>query len=102
MSVTVRQAGTIVGFGTLTLLPLSREEALKRETLVLLREMVVPSAPQKPLVVQTGDPADGIGLLYGVRLPWIGERAARLRDVTDRLIREGPGPPAAPGTGGAS
>jgi hypothetical protein len=102
VSVTVRQAGAVVGFGTRTLLPLSREEALKRETLVLLREMVVPSAPQKPLVAQTADPADGLGLLYGVRLPWIGERAARLREVTDRLIREGPGAPTDPRKEGGS
>jgi hypothetical protein len=90
VTVTAHRDGAPAGFGTATLLPLGRDEALKHETLVLLREMVVPSAPEKPLVEASRDPADALGLLYGVRIPWIRERAARLRDVTGRLI--GPGP----------
>ncbi len=90
VAVTARRDGVPLGFGSLTLLPLGSGDALKRETLVLLREMVAPSAPEKPLVAATRDPREAVGLLYGVRLPWIAARAARLREVATRLGGAGP------------
>jgi hypothetical protein len=88
VAVTVSESGRAVAFGTLTVLPLSEEEALKTEALTLIREMVMPGEPSNPLVHPTSDPATRTWLLHsprGVRLPWLSERATRLHEVVRRL-----------------
>ncbi len=88
VSVEVTEGSRAVAFGTLTLVPLSREEALKTEILTLLREMVMPGEPSNPLVHPTVDPLERIWLLYSVgsvRLPWLQERASRLVEVVAKL-----------------
>ncbi len=85
-SVTVSRDGEPVAFGTTTTLPLSAEDGLKLAALVLLREMTLPGQPSNPLVELTADPGSRIGLLYSLRLPWLGARAGRLDDVMRQLI----------------
>lgn len=88
VSVSVTRGTHPVAFGTLTFVPLSREEFLKTEIMTLLREMVMPGEPSNPLVHPTSDPFERIWLLYSagsIRLPWLQERALRLADVVARL-----------------
>jgi hypothetical protein len=97
VTVTVIDADRPVAFGTLTFVPLSKEEALKTDALALLREMVMPGEPSNPLVHPTAEPVSRTWMLYStgsVRLPWLEERAARLAEVVRRLRardRERPG-----------
>jgi len=97
VTVTVADAGTPVGFGTLTFVPLSVEEDLKTDAVALLREMVMPGEPSNPLVHPTAEPVSRTWMLYStgsVRLPWLEDRAARLAEVVRRLRalgRERPG-----------
>ncbi|MDX6562469.1 MAG: hypothetical protein QOD65_2283 [Gaiellales bacterium] len=79
-------AGTAIGFGTHTFLPLTPRESLALEVTTLLREMVMPSEPSSPLVVPSDDPFDRIGDVIAVRLPWLNERARRLERVTAELM----------------
>jgi hypothetical protein len=88
VTVTVAEAGTPVGFGTLTFVPLSVEEDLKTDAVALLREMVMPGEPSNPLVHPTAEPVSRTWMLYStgsVRLPWLEDRAARLAEVVRRL-----------------
>jgi hypothetical protein len=85
VAVTVTDAGTPVAFGTRTVLPLTREERLKTELLTELREMVMPGEPSNPLVQPTADPQTRIGLLYGIRLPWLAERGSRIAALARRI-----------------
>jgi hypothetical protein len=88
VTVTVADAGTPVGFGTLTFVPLSVEEDLKTDAVALLREMVMPGEPSNPLVHPTAEPVSRTWMLYStgsVRLPWLEDRAARLAEVVRRL-----------------
>ena len=92
LTVTVMEANRPVAFGTLTVVPLSAEDALKTEALALLREMVMPGEPSNPLVHPTAEPVSRTWMLYStgsVRLPWLEERAARLRDAVRALRARG-------------
>jgi hypothetical protein len=92
VTVTVMDAARPIAFGTLTVVPLSEEEALKTDALALLREMVMPGEPSNPLVHPTAEPVSRTWMLYStgsVRLPWIEERAARLREVVRGLRARG-------------
>jgi hypothetical protein len=87
VSVVVRRAGTPVAFGTRTLLPLTRTESLQLEATLLVRELAMPGEPSGPWVLPTADPADRIGDVIPVRLPWVRERAARLEAAAAQLIQ---------------
>jgi hypothetical protein len=87
ISVSALQAGQPVGFGTRTFLPLTREESLKLEILINMREMVMSGEPSNPLVNPTLDPSDRIWLIFSIRIPWIRDRAERLREAASRLIK---------------
>jgi hypothetical protein len=92
VTITVMEANRPVAFGTLTVVPLSEEEALKADALALLREMVMPGEPSNPLVHPTAEPGSRTWMLYStgsVRLPWLEERAARLREVVRALRARG-------------
>ena len=87
VSVVVRRDGDAVGFGTRTLLPLTRTESLQLEAAILVRELAMPGEPSGPWVLPTGDPVDRIGDVIPVRLPWVRDRAARLQETAEQLIR---------------
>jgi hypothetical protein len=86
VSVEVQHDGRAVGFGTRTLLPLSRDEALPLEILINMREMVMAGEPSNPLVSPTYDPVDRNWLLFSIRVPWMRERARRMQDAAARLL----------------
>jgi hypothetical protein len=86
VSVEVQRDGRAVAFGTRTLLPLSRDEALRLEILINMREMVMAGEPSNPLVSPTYDPVDRNWLLFSIRVPWVRERARRLQDAAARLL----------------
>ena len=85
ISVTARDEGTRIGFGTRTTMPLSAEEWLRLEIMVGLREMVVPGEPSNPLVSPASDPQDRSWLLFTIRVPWLEQRAERVRQAAERL-----------------
>jgi hypothetical protein len=87
VSVEVRRDGTPAAFGTRTLLPLTRTESLQLEATLLVRELAMPGEPSGPWVLPTADPAERIGDVFPVRLPWVRERAARLEAVASQLIQ---------------
>ena len=86
VTVEVRRDGRAVGFGTKTLLPLSRDEALRLDILINMREMVMAGEPSNPLVAPAYDPLDRNWLLFSIRVPWVRERARRMQDAAARLL----------------
>ena len=42
--------------------------------------------PSNPLVSPTYDPLDRNWLLFSIRVPWVRERAERMRDAAARLL----------------
>jgi hypothetical protein len=89
VSAEVRRKGSIIGFGTRTLLPLSRKDALRLEVLINMREMVLAGEPSNPLVSASHDSLDRSWLLYTIRVPWIRDRAERMHAAATKLIEEG-------------
>ncbi len=88
LGVTVLRDGLPVGFGTRTTTPLTAEESLRLDVLVNMREMVMAGEPSNPLVSPASDPLDRSWLLFSIRVPWIRERAVRMRQATEALIAE--------------
>lgn len=90
----VLKDGEVVGFGTRTLMPLSRRDSLRLDVLINMREMVLAGEPSNPLVNASYDPADRSWLLYSIRIPWIRERARRMQVAAEKLMQtnvgEGP------------
>ena len=77
--------GQQVGFGSLSFIPLTRREALSAELCALLAEMVRPGEPSAPLVDPELDVYElGLGLVPE-HLVWIGDRAARVAEITSLL-----------------
>lgn len=87
VSVSVLRHGETIGFGTTTLLPLSREEVAGLEVLNSIRELVLPEDPKNALAAADRDPADLLGLLYANRLPWLEDRAHRVAEGVRKLAR---------------
>jgi hypothetical protein len=80
------EGGNRVGFGSLSFIPVTEREALLAELCALLAEMVRPGEPSAPLVDLEVDPYDlGLGLVPE-NLVWIGDRAARIAEITSRLL----------------
>lgn len=95
VSVSVKSGGQAIAFGTLSVVPLTRDEAQRLQLCVLLREMVLPGEPSEPLVELTGDPLDAARGLNAVNVAWIRERAQRIVEVADEIASrrtEGSGP----------
>lgn len=86
VTVEVHKDGRAIGFGTRTLLPISRDEALRLDILINMREMVMAGEPSNPLVAPTYDPLDRNWLLFSIRVPWVRERARRMQDAATRLL----------------
>jgi hypothetical protein len=86
ISVTLWRDTEAVAFGTCTLLPLTKEEALKLDVLINMREMVMAGEPANPLVNPSYDPVDRNWLIFSIRIPWIRERAARMEKAASRLL----------------
>jgi hypothetical protein len=82
--------GQRVGFGSQTFLPVSPQEALHAEILTSLREMAMTDEPSNPMVIPTRDPSELTELIIPVRLPWLRERAARLKHEIQELARMNP------------
>jgi hypothetical protein len=75
-----------VGFGSLSFIPVTEREALLAELCALLAEMVRPGEPSAPLVDLEIDPYElGLGLVLE-NLVWIGDRAARIAEITSLLL----------------
>ncbi len=87
VSVAVSRDGSPLAFGTRTLLPLTRTESLQLEAAILVRELAMPGEPSGPWVLPTADPVERIGDVFGVRLPWARDRAARLGALAEQLIQ---------------
>src|SRR5262249_7346645 len=85
VSVELRRAGTAIGFGTRTFMPLTDEEAAKLAVVIDLRELAVPDEPAAPLVTAAYDPLDRVDTLTPVHLPWLEERAERLQRSIARI-----------------
>jgi hypothetical protein len=85
VSVELRRAGTAIGFGTRTFMPLTEEEAAKLAVLIDLRELAIPDEPSAPLVTAAYDPLDRVDTLTPVHLPWLEERAQRLQRSIARI-----------------
>lgn len=100
VSVVAQDGSSKIGFGTRTLLPLSAEDSLRLDITVGLREMVMPGEPSNPLVSPASDPLDRSWLLFSIRVPWIEQRAERVRIAAERLIalRRSAGPDDGKGT----
>jgi hypothetical protein len=89
VSVTASKAGQPIAFGSTTTVSLTREEQLKLEILVALREAVMPGNPHEALVHPYTEPLAQMGLLYSkhsVRIPWLKEKAARIVKSTEALL----------------
>ena len=86
VSVELHRNGAPVGFGSRTLMPLTEDEALRLSILINMREMVMAGEPSNPLVSPTYDPLDRNWLLFSIRVPWVQERAERMRDAAARLL----------------
>src|SRR5262249_58929863 len=85
VSVELRRAGSAIGFGTRTFMPLTQEEAAKLAVLIDLRELAIPDEPSAPLVTAAYDPLDRVDTLTPVHLPWLEERAERLQRSIARI-----------------
>ena len=90
VSLLARNGEVPAGFGTLTLRPMTQQEAARAAILVSMREMAMTDEPSNPMVVPTRDPVELVDLVIPVRIPWIEERANRLKGYTseDRKKQE--------------
>ena len=90
VSLLMQNDDALVGFGTLTFRPMTRQESSRAAILVSMREMAMTDEPSNPLVVPTRDPIELVDLVIPVRIPWIEERANRLTGYTseDRIKQE--------------
>ena len=86
VSVTIATSTRPVAFGTRSIVPLTRIDALRFEIVNLLREMATPGDPSGAFVMTTFDPTLISRGLVTVNLPWIRDRAKRLGAVTAQLL----------------
>jgi hypothetical protein len=85
VSVVIRDGQTPLAFGTCTFVPLTEEEALQFDSLVLTNDIANQNGPQGPIVGPRLVPTSATGQLISARVPRVMETADRLAQVTRKL-----------------